>query len=293
MRRLIVFLSAAAMSASIGAQDLPLDSELLEEVEPEIRRYTVELIVFAYAENISVGTEVFLPEVIEIEEVDPLGLGETGEEGEVPDDSVPTFTDTTVPEGLVEEEEEVEDTLFEMALLLEDDLTMIDKLEHLDRLDAYEPLMHVGWTQTALTEEETPALDLREFGEPPEGLAGTLTLYLSRYLHLVVDLELDAPESEQERFNSARNFEEPVARYNDRYDYESQDELGAPLFEAEPVYEPLRYQIIENRLFKNGEIRYYDHPKFGVIAKVLRYEVPEEELPPDDTEFLLPAVVGD
>ena len=121
MRRLIVFLSAAAMSASIGAQDLPLDSELLEEVEPEIRRYTVELIVFAYAENISVGTEVFLPEVIEIEEVDPLGLGETGEEGEVPDDSVPTFTDTTVPEGLVEEEEEVEDTLFEMALLLEDE----------------------------------------------------------------------------------------------------------------------------------------------------------------------------
>jgi len=290
MRRLIIFLTAAAMSAGIGAQDLPLDSELLEEVEPEIRRYTVELIVFAYAENISVGTEVFLPEVIEIIEVDPLTVDETGEE---PDDSVPSFTDTTVAEELVEEEDEVEETLFEMALLAEDELTMIDTLEHLDRLDAYEPLMHVGWTQTALTEEETPALDLREFGEPPEGLAGTLTLYLSRYLHLVVDLEMDAPESEQEMFDTAQNFEEPVAQYNDRYNYELQDKFGAPLFAAEPVYEPLRFQINENRLFKNGEIRYYDHPKFGVIAKILRYEVPEEEIPPDDTEFLLPAVVGD
>ena len=290
MRRLIIFLTAAAMSAGIGAQDLPLDSELLEEVEPEIRRYTVELIVFAYAENISVGTEMFLPEVIEIIEVDPLTVDETGEE---PDDSVPSFTDTTVAEELVEEEDEVEETLFEMALLAEDELTMIDTLEHLDRLDAYEPLMHVGWTQTALTEEETPALDLREFGEPPEGLAGTLTLYLSRYLHLVVDLEMDAPESEQEMFDTAQNFEEPVAQYNDRYNYELQDKFGAPLFAAEPVYEPLRFQINENRLFKNGEIRYYDHPKFGVIAKILRYEVPEEEIPPDDTEFLLPAVVGD
>ncbi len=290
MRRLIVFLTATAMSAAIGAQDLPLDSELLEEIEPEIRRYTVELIVFAYAENISVGTEVFLPEVIEIVEVDPLARDETGEE---PDDSVPSFTDTTVAEEPAPEEDEVEETLFEMALLAEDELTMLDTLGHLDRLDAYEPLMHVGWTQTALTEEETPALDLREFGEPPEGLAGTLTLYLSRYLHLVVDLEMDAPESAQEMFDTAPNLEEPVAQYNARYNYESQDEFGAPLFAAEPVYEPLRFQINENRLFKNGEIRYYDHPKFGVIAKILRYEVPEEEFPPDDTEFLLPAVVGD
>ena len=294
MRRLIVFLTAMAMSAGLGAQDLPLDSELLEEVEPEIRRYTVEVIVFAYAENISVGTEVFLPEVIEVIEVDPLALDELSEEGEVPDDSIPTFTDTTVADEDAADAEEEEETRFEMVLLAEDELAMSDKLEQLDRLDAYEPLLHFGWTQTALTEEETPELDLREFGEPPEGLAGTLTLYLSRYLHLVVDLEMDAPETEQEMFDTAPNFEEPVAHYNeDPYRYETRDEYGEALFEVEPVYEPLRYQISENRLFKNGEIRYYDHPKFGVIAKILRYEVPEEELLPDDTEFLLPASVSD
>lgn len=294
MRRLIVFLTAVTMSAGLGAQDLPLDSDLLEEEVPEIRRYTVEVIVFAYAEDISVGTEVFSPEVIEIVEVDPLAPDALGEDGEVPDDSVPTFTDTTMPDEAAEEVEEVEENLFEMVLLLEDELTMIDTLDRLDRLDAYEPLLHFGWTQTALTEEDTPELDLREFGEPPEGLAGSLKLYLSRYLHLVVDLKLDAPETGQEMLNTAPRIEEPLAHYNDdRYDVRVQDEYEAYPFEVETVYEPLRYEIGENRLFKNGEIRYYDHPKFGVVAKVLRFEVEEEELLPDDTEFLSPAVVGD
>ena len=51
----ILFLSMAAAAAN--AQDDPL----LEE-EREIRRYTVELIVFSYAENVSVGTEIFPPD---------------------------------------------------------------------------------------------------------------------------------------------------------------------------------------------------------------------------------------
>jgi hypothetical protein len=38
---------------------------------------------------------------------------------------------------------------------------------------------------------------------------------------------------------------------------------------------------------KNGDIRYFDHPKFGVIAKITRVEETEEEII-DDTEDLLP-----
>jgi hypothetical protein len=51
----ILFLSMAA-SLAIAQDDL-----ILEE-EEEIRRYTVELIVFFYAENVSVGTEIFPPD---------------------------------------------------------------------------------------------------------------------------------------------------------------------------------------------------------------------------------------
>jgi len=46
----------------------------------------------------------------------------------------------------------------------------------------------------------------------------------------------------------------------------------------------VRYSIQENRILKNGELRYYDHPKFGVLAMVTRIEE-EEDL--DDVGELL------
>ncbi len=277
MQRLLFLLTALLLCATAGAQDVSSDLELLEEVEPELRRYTVELIVFAYAEDVSVGTELFLPDIIEPE----LDLREVLE-----DDAIPTFTDK--PEEIAQAvlEAAAEETRFEMVLLMQDELTMTDTLDRLDRLDAYEPLLHIGWTQTALPEAETPRLDLREFGQPPAGLTGDFTLYLSRYLHLVVNLQLDAPETEE---TTVYFGEEPMQV--DRYESDAFEYYGRVL-EPEPMFEPLRFQISENRLFKNGEIRYYDHPKFGVVAKILRFEI-EEEDDTDDTEFLLPAVASE
>ena len=40
---------------------------------------------------------------------------------------------------------------------------------------------------------------------------------------------------------------------------------------------PVRYRLQENRILKNGELRYYDHPKFGVLAKVSRVEEEEDD----------------
>ena len=71
------------------------------------------------------------------------------------------------------------------------------------------------------------------------------------------------------------------------------DEYRRDSYVREPLYAPLRFRISENRLFKNGETRYYDHPKFGVVAKVLLFEAVEEEILPDDTEFLLPAITSE
>ncbi len=286
MQGLTILLTSMLLSAAASAQEPLPDAELLEEAEPDIRRYTVEVIVFSYVEDVSIGTELFLPDLIEVVEPDPFALPGPGEEGAIPDDSVPTHTDTAIDEGDTEEAEELEETRFEMVLLTDEELTMTDTLDRLDLLDAYEPLLHVGWTQTALPEDETPTLDLREFGEPPEGLTGGLTLYLSRYLHLEVELELDAPVSEETVLDEPA-FYEAVVRYGDD---RRQDDEYRDFFEPEPVYAPLRYRINENRLFKNGEIRYYDHPKFGVIAKILRFDIEEEEDVPDDTEFLSPAV---
>ena len=55
---------------------------------------------------------------------------------------------------------------------------------------------------------------------------------------------------------------------------EARGEIASP-----PVY----YRISEDRILRNGEVRYYDHPKFGLLARVTRVE---EEAPADPGELL-------
>ncbi len=119
--------------------------------------------------------------------------------------------------------------------------------------------MHFGWTQPTLPPEYTKPVSLHMFGRPPEGLDGRFELYLSRYLHLVVDLAL-AASTEGESVVAATamsGFDDPRPGYA-----AGGSRLGAPVF----------YRIREDRIFKNGDIRYFDHPKFGVVAKVTRVE---------------------
>ena len=46
---------------------------------------------------------------------------------------------------------------------------------------------------------------------------------------------------------------------------------------------PVRYRIQEDRILRSGELRYFDHPKFGVLARITRVE---EEAPSQDAELL-------
>ncbi len=224
--------------------------ELELEAPVEVRRYTVEVIIFAYAQEVSTGSEIFVPETIVVEEIDLETLP-------APAEMAPTH-DAFVDGGQVLERD--------LVLLDEQDFTLVEVYEMLDRLAVYEPLMHFGWTQTTWPAQDKEALSLTTFGTSAEGLDGELTLYLSRYLHLVVNLTLDAPQSDDE----VRS--EPEFAYGD---YRTLNELRDPLQPG-----PVRYRIEENRIFRSGELRYFDHPKFGVLAKVTRLEEeePEEEL---------------
>ncbi len=208
--------------------------ELLDEEQVPIKRYTVELIVFSYQENVAVGTELFPGDQVELpsEEIEEI----------VVEERVRRHPDAV---GLMS------------IYLSEEEFTMHDVVEQLELLDAYDPLMHVGWTQVGLPLQDTDALDLSVFGEPPIGLDGTFTLYLARYLHLVVDLSMDAP------------VEVIEIEFDDDTFYKFED--------TSPREGPVRYRIDEDRIVKNGEIRYFDHPKFGVVAKVSRIEEPAED----------------
>ena len=296
MNRLIALLAGLLLITPAMGQDDIADS--LAAAEEPLRRYTVEVIVFAYAEDVSVGTEIFLPD--EPPPVEDLLLDADGNPilAEDLEEEIPVFGDDVMVEDAAEEEEELppawvvvppagpsaeaaqlpvtvadgeEPNPFQLVLLTEDEFTLTDAADRFELLDAYETLMHFGWTQPTFPEEETPAIELQLLAKPPPGLDGTLTLYLSRYLHLVVDLALDAPDAFEAEIvddESFFNFGDSRPRYDDAY---------------EPERPVVHFRIQEDRILKNGELRYFDHPKFGVLAKVTRVEEPLE----DDTESLL------
>ncbi len=246
---------------------LAIGQEVLVDKEPEIRNYTVEVIIFAYAEEVSVGTELFLPDVPVVEEFtpepgEPFVFGDTESEPETSD---------------VEPEEDTHST--ELILHIEDEFSMIDIASRLERLDAYQPIMHFAWTQPTHAQADTVPIELAALGEAPANLTGSFTLYLSRYLHLVVDLTLDEPAASDEPVA----IDDSVLSFSDERSGFGYDDPG-----------PVRFRIQENRIFKNGDLRYFDHPKFGVLAKITRVEEVEEEVEPemlgDDPRELLGGV---
>jgi hypothetical protein len=283
MKRYATILTALLAFSAVSAQDAA-DEEIAEE-EP-LRRYTVEVIIFSYEEDVSVGSEIFIPDEPPPEE--GVLLDEDGNPIVPDDEAIPVFADDIEDEAAIVNDEELEkeepltwviappvsdepDDIqkeqepnpFQLVLLTEDEFLLGDALRKFELLDAYETITHFGWTQPAFPEEETPPIELQLLTEAPESLNGTFTLYLSRYLHLVVDLALDAPDA----------FEEEVIDDDDFFSFgDAQRQYGQ---EADAM--PVRFRIQDDRIFKNGDLRYFDHPKFGVLAKITRVEEPEEE----------------
>lgn len=252
MRRLLLPAIATMLSPCVFGQDTLTDDT------PEVRRYTVEVIIFRYAEDVSVGTEVFLPDVPVAEELLPDPADEFVFSDQVADAAPAEPVADAVPVAFADD----------FVLHGEEDFALGDIASRLERLDVYDPIMHFAWTQETRPEQETAAIDLQVLGPAPEGLSGSFKLYLSRYLHLVVDLTLD----DASRLQAPNAPGGAVLSYGDRrsgYGFE------------EPGPGPVRFRIREDRIFKSGDLRYFDHPRFGVLAKILRVEEPEYEVEPE------------
>jgi hypothetical protein len=240
MKKRVLWLALPMLASHAFAQDTLEE----QEVQPDVRRYTVEMIIFAYAQNVSAGSELFVP--------DP-----------------PPVDDALLDNGFSEETpDEEQEIAYELVMLDEEDFVLLEPFEHLRRLDAYEPLMHFGWTQPTYPDQEVDARPLSFFMTPPDGLEGELKMYLSRYLHLDVKLQLDASRDDVSEDQTTDLL--AGDRFNDSFYYDIEDK---------PADLPVFYRISEDRIFRNGELRYFDHPKFGVLAKITRVE---EEDPVED-----------
>ena len=302
--RIAVAALLAALGGSALAQQQSVPSaSVLESEEAEVRRYAVELIVFEYAGDAADTTEGFAPDL----PIEPLNDGFLLDES-VSLDSGPVFGDpvaalpaadiadeATSTADLPTEIDAESDDSEEFALMPGETLELVETYEQagirftdpadyeltaayarLDRLDAYRPLMHTRWIQPGVEQELSAALELRRIGDPPLRLGGTVSLYLGRFLHLDLDLEL-----EEKVLLDPLPPRDPDTYFGDR----GRDD--GMRYGSAPSSASVFYRIREDRIMRNNEVRYFDHPKFGVIAKVVRIEEEQPEAA-DTTVDLLP-----
>lgn len=130
------------------------------------------------------------------------------------------------------------------------------------RLDAYEPLIHLGWVQPAKNTEAAKPYQITNQSGAPVGITGTVTLYKERYLHLALDLALESiPEDEAL---------EPAAQ---EIPPERVFGLSMPVSEDKPTeHASATHKLQQSRRIRVSNVHYFDHPLFGVIATVNKIE---------------------
>jgi hypothetical protein len=139
---------------------------------------------------------------------------------------------------------------FRFRLLRPDELQLNSQYRTIERnAQAYLPLLHAGWVQPGLPENDARPFDLAMLGA--KNPMGTIRLYLSRFLHVKLDLS-----------------------------YQGSAPPAAPVAGNELAELPIapRYFLVADRPTRSGELHYFDHPAFGVLIKVTPVR-PEQAAP--------------
>jgi len=151
--------------------------------------------------------------------------------------------------------------------LTNEQLQLGDVIERLTLLDAYEPLVHQAWVQAANPADTTIPINIDSTANGDYAVTGTIRLYKERYAHLAIDLNLRQALPDDEK-SAAESNDWPV--FGDVF----------PPAESEPV--PLQiadgptYQLQESRRIRGSNAQYFDHPQFGVIARINEVDLEED-----------------
>jgi len=136
-----------------------------------------------------------------------------------------------------------------IRLLGPEELKLGNEYRRLRALAAYTPLVHTGWVQPGLPEDEAEPFDLGVLGIVNP--SGTIRVHLSRFLHITLDLAYRADASAT-----------PALAANDG--------LGELVL-------PTRYHLVATRSARSGELHYFDHPAFGVLVRVTPVPKPDAQ----------------
>jgi hypothetical protein len=205
-----------------------------------IPRFMVEIIVFANR-DFDPGEERFAQEFA------PIQVGQTEVLPDLPIVEEPDLQPAPESPAVTEREAEsapaaelapAEDPLA-VRIMAPEELALGNEFRRLTNLSAYHPLVHAGWVLPGLPEEQSVAFDLGSLGVTNP--RGTVRVYLSRFLHVSLDLT----------YQDGADSAVPTS------DGELKEISLAP-----------RYRLVTQRQVRSGELHYFDHPAFGVLVKI-------------------------
>ncbi len=229
MKLHVASLAAALLATACGG---PALAQPAAAPTPAVPQYQVEIIVFAHRE-FDAGEERFP------QDLTPLRADQNEPLLEVPlyvEPSPPLTADRAT--GLTAPT----DDPLAFRLVAPDQLQLNAEYRKLTNGGAYHPLLHAGWVQPGLPEEQAKPFDLALLGVTNP--RGSVRVYLSRFLHVSLDI------SYQDGTAAGTANVEPLA-----------NEL------REVAFAP-RYRLTTERQTRSGELHYFDHPAFGVLVKV-------------------------
>ena len=139
-----------------------------------------------------------------------------------------------------------------------DDTTDIGKaVVALESNDKYQVLTHKRWVQTADARSSSP---LMRITDPAGDLDGTVVFYMSRFLHVDVDLLLKDESDQKVDMTAGVANAKPVAGF------------AMSSSDATINNQQLVYRIDESRRIRSNQMNYFDHPKFGVLLIITPME---------------------
>jgi hypothetical protein len=158
-----------------------------------------------------------------------------------------------------------------VRILSRDELKLTDVYRRLQRLAAYTPIVHGGWVQDSVSEEDAIPFDLARLGAVAD--LGTVRLHVSRFLHVTVDLKYRPALSPMLLTDPRASLGGPSS-FGIGSDSLAEIDLG-----------PL-YTLHAERRILRGELNYIDHPAFGLVILIDREPEPDDG---DDATSVRPA----
>ncbi len=216
--------------------------------------YSVEIIIFKYFDEDSTGNELFIQEQMIL---DKNNLEVTAEDLITNNLHLDNEILSNTPSyPLYEQDYELIEIPTENKILFQalnkESLSLGIIYNRLNRLRVYEPIIWNGWEQSFLKREDTSKINLRRLRNTLGEFTGTFEFYesIGGKARLSINIEMN---EEDRKLPSTNGMQ---------IEQDDQHNINTNI--------TVKYLLSDDKEIKLDELRYFDHPKFGVIVKITK-----------------------